>query len=285
MNFRVKFNNRKAVKQIYVITLVVLSILSYALIEAFIQKVKIKQIVISSKYYPKKDKLIYFNAYKNKIENQLFNLEYPYKISLRKYLFLKYVFSLFILLISIINYRSIFVPLVLFLISFFVVDYLLYSYKKNEKIQLINELRKLISSLILCLTSYTSLKDALKISIEALDYKRFKEAYKDFIYFYEMSGFNINQASKKLEDKFSSYELNLFLSVLRQSEREGNLLENLEKCEDTLNFNYFKYLKRKSATRLLYVALGTVLSLINIILIVMYPIFIQVVNNLKVIFT
>ena len=95
----------------------------------------------------------------------------------------------------------------------------------------------------------------------------------------------LKQAAINLEKKFDSYELSLFLSTLIQGDAEGNLLENLKKFSDTLELNYFKYLKKKSAERLMYVTIGTVLSLVNIILVVMYPIFKQVVDNLQVIFS
>jgi len=79
-----------------------------------------------------------------------------------------------------------------------------------------------------------------------------------------------------------------FLRLLRsliQGDAEGNLLENLEKFAETLELNYFKYLKKKSAERLMYVTLGTVISLVDIVLVVMYPIFKQVIDNLQVIFS
>lgn len=100
-----------------------------------------------------------------------------------------------------------------------------------------------------------------------------------------MSGYNLKDASLRFEKQFLSYELSLFLSTLVQGSIEGNLLENMEKLSETLELNYFKYLKKKSQERLLYVTLGTVISLVNIILIVMYPIFKQVVDNLQIIFS
>jgi hypothetical protein len=69
-----------------------------------------------------------------------------------------------------------------------------------------------------------------------------------------------------------------------QGENEGEIIESLERYKEVLEINYFKYLKRKGATKTLYVTLGTVVSLINLVLVVMYPIIMQVFNNLQLIF-
>ena len=100
-----------------------------------------------------------------------------------------------------------------------------------------------------------------------------------------MNGYNLKKCSKNLESKFYSYEMSLFLSTIIQGDIEGNLLENLKRFMDTLELNYFKYLKKKSQERLMYVTLGTVISLLNIVLIVMYPMFKQVIDNLNIIFS
>jgi hypothetical protein len=99
-----------------------------------------------------------------------------------------------------------------------------------------------------------------------------------------MYNFNILRAIEDFKEKFSSYEFNMFLTVLKECEREGNAVESLEAFGKTLDFAYFKYLKLKSANRIIFVSLATVISLINIFLIIMYPIAIQISQNLTDIF-
>ena len=99
-----------------------------------------------------------------------------------------------------------------------------------------------------------------------------------------MNGYNLKDASRILKQKFNSYELTLFLTTLIQSENEGEIIESLERYKEVLEINYFKYLKRKGAIKVLYVTLGTVVALINLVLVVMYPIIMQVFNNLQLIF-
>ena len=270
---------------IYVIIYIALSLLLYNLISYLQVKKKQKAILQSNNIYLSKNKKNFASLYINKIESKLFNLGYPYKLSTKKYIVFKYVLPIVIFIIGILNYKSIKISIILFLISFFTPNYLIYSYTKDEKNILINEIKNLTNSIVLSLSAYGTLEYALNIAKTTLTHPRFILEFDKFIYEYKMYGYNIKQAAINLEKKFNSYELSLFLSTLIQGDVEGNLLEDLEKFSETLELNYFKYLKKKSTERLMYVTLGTVLSLVNIVLTVMYPIFKQVIDNLQVIFS
>ena len=276
---------QREVAYIYVIIFIALSILIYNLISYYKIKQKQKAILKSNNIYLSKHKKNFVSSYINKIESKLFNLGYPYKLSTKKYIVFKYVLPIVIFIIGVLNYKSIKISLILFLIFFFTPNYLLYSYTKDENNILINEIKNITNSIVLSLSAYGTLEYALNIAKGTLTHPRFILAWDKFIYEYKMYGYNIKQASINLEKKFKSYELSLFLSTLIQGDAEGNLLENLEKFADTLELNYFKYLKKKSAERLMYVTLGTVISLVDIVLVVMYPIFKQVIDNLQVIFS
>ncbi len=270
---------------IYVIIFIALTALIYNLISYYKVKQKQKVILKSNNIYLSKYKKKFVYSYINKIESKLFNLGYPHKLNTKKYIVFKYVLPIVIFIIGVLNYKSIKISLILFLISFFTPNYLLYSYTKDEKNILINEIKNLTNSIVLSLSAYGTLEYALNIAKGTLTHPRFILAWDKFIYEYKMYGYNIKQAAINLENKFKSYELSLFLSTLIQGDVEGNLLGNLEKFADTLELNYFKYLKKKSAERLMYVTLGTVISLVDIVLVVMYPIFKQVIDNLQVIFS
>lgn len=257
----------------------------YNLISIYFQRLKAREISKSSRISLVQNKFKHFNSYISRIETKLFNLGYPYKLTVKKYLFIKFAFPVLVFIIANINYGKSVVSLIFSFLSFYILDYLLHIYKKQERYTIINELKNLTNSLILNLSSYSSLRDSLKNSEKSLKYIRFKEAYQRFVYDYEMNEYNLKRGTTKFKESFTSYELSLFLSTLSQSEKEGNLIEGLEKFYATLELNYFKYLKRKLATRLLYMTLGTVLSLIDIVLVVMYPIFVQVLNSLQTIFS
>lgn len=268
---------------IYVLIYIVLAVLIFNLISWYIILKKQKYILSKQRKYILHKKY-YLSKYVNKIESKLFNLGYPYKLTTKRYLIIKYLLSIVVFLLAYLNYYSLKIPCILSVIIYLIPDFLVLSYIKKEKYVLINEIRKIVNSLILCLSSYATLKDSLKLSCNNINYKRLKNEYEFFVREYEMNGYKLKPPSKRLENKFSSYELAMFLSTLIQGEKEGSLLEGLEKYRETLELNYFKYLKRKTAKNLLYVTFGTIISLINIVAIVMYPILVQVLNNLQLIF-
>ena len=234
--------------------------------------------------YNSKKKTKFINSYIQKIESKLFNLEFPYKLNAKKYLFIKYVLSFIFSVLAFVNYKNILAPIFFYILIFFTPDYLIYNYQNSEKHILINEIKNLTESIILNLSAYCTLEQALTKSKTVLEYERFNLAYDKFIHEYKMNGFNLKDAAINLHSKFRSYDLSLFLTSLIQGDTEGNLLENIKKFSDTLELNYFKYLKKKNSKRLLYVTFGTVLTLVNIVLVVMYPMFKQVIDNLGIMF-
>ena len=283
--FTVLKYNHKEVTVIYVLIYFTLCFLIFNLISFVKLSKKRKNIFSSNKVYISKTKFKYLNSYIDKIESKLFNLGYPFKLNTKKYIIIKFVLPTTFLIAGVINKVSIKGIVILFLLSFFILDYLIFNFKNNEKNILVNEIRNLTNSVIITLSSYATLEQALNSAKMVLTYKRFKEEYERFIYEYKMSGYNLKESGLRLESKFYSYELSLLITTLLQGEKQGNILESMKKYSETLELNYFKYLKKKSAQRLLYVTLATIISLVNIVLIVMYPMFTQVVNNLQIMFS
>ena len=271
--------------EIYVLIYLCLSILIYYLISYYYINKRKQKIISSNKLYNSNKKTNYLSSYINNIESKLFNMGYPYKLNAKKYLFLKYVLSFILTVISFVNYKSLKNSIIYCLVSFFTPNYLINRFKKKEDSMFIEEVRCLTNSIILTLSAYGTLEQALTIAKVSLKNTRFIDEYDKFIYEYKMTGFNLKEASKNLTKRFSSYELSLFVSTLIQGDIEGNLLENMKKFSETLELNYFKYLKKKSQERLIYVTLGTVISLLNIVMIVMYPMLTQILNNLQIIFS
>ena len=104
-----------------------------------------------------------------KIESKLSNLNYPYKLTKKKYLIIKYLCSTIIFLISFINYKTLKVPLILFIVVFLIPDYLIYSFVRKEKQILIGELNGIVSSLILSLSAFSPLSNSLEIAGKSKD--------------------------------------------------------------------------------------------------------------------
>ncbi len=157
-------------------------------------------------------------------------------------------------------------------------------YIKSENLKTLNDISNIVNSLILSLSANVPFHESLKISINSIRYIRFKEEYKKFVDNYIVYNFDMIKAVEDFQNKFNSYEFKMFLSILIDCEKDGNLLENLEIFSQTLDIIYFKYLKSKSAKRIIYVSLATVVSLINILFLVMYPIIVSITSNMENIF-
>lgn len=265
------------------------TLIIYRLITEYLSEKKSKRIsvnLVKIQNYEKVNKLpIFLRNYLYNIKDVLSRLDYPYKLTLKKYLIIKYILSIICLYISIINNNSIFLSLIILCLVFYIPNLLIAMFKKNEKILVISEMRNITNAIIISLSASLSLEEAIKSSINVINNKRLKEAYDQFIRYYRISGYNIRKSIDILKTKFNYYEMELFVSTLINSEKEGNISQGLEKYNIILDISYSKYLIKENSKRLLYLTLGTVVSLINIIIIVMYPMFMEVWSNLQTIFS
>lgn len=228
---------------------------------------------------------IFLRNYLFKVKDILSKLDYPYKLTFRNYLIIKYILSLLCFSISIINKNNMFISIIISCLVFFIPNLLISMYKKNEKVLIINELRNIVNAINISLSASLTLEEAIKSSVNVIIYKRLKNAFEQFIINYQISSYNIMKAINLLKEKFNYYEMELFASTLINSEREGNIIQSLEKYNMILDISYSKYLAKENSKRLLYLTFGTIISLINIIIIVMYPLFIEMAANLQMIFS
>ena len=168
------------------------------------------------------------------------NLNLPFGLTVKKYIGIKYGLSILVFIISIINYKSLFVPSVLFLIVFFIPNVIIESHVKFQNIKLIKELKIINFNLMLQISAYVPFKDALKGAINQINDKDIRKHFNKFVYDYEVMGYSIKKPSEKLMTKFRSEELASFIQVLIQCENEGSIVENLERFNTTLEMSYFK---------------------------------------------
>lgn len=274
--------SREAVNSIYVILLILIFlIVNYIFV---IQNFKIKS-NNSLKNITNSNMPQFLSEYIGAVEKSLRNLDLPFQLTVKKYLCIKYVLSILVFIVSLVNYKSLLIPIVLFVVVFFIPNILIKSYVKSQNIQLIKELKIINSSIILQLSAFVPFKDALKATVNNIQDKRIKKHFARFVYEYEIMGFNIKKPAEKLLQKFKSSELNCFLQVLIQCENEGNIIENLERFNTTLELSYFKYLNSQSVKRMTYLIIGTVMMLLNIAVLCMYPMLVQMNNSLEMIFS
>jgi len=175
-----------------------------------------------------------------------------------------------------INSKNLFLSIILFTSIFLLPNILISIYSKNESIIIINEISNIVQSIIICLSANMTLYDSLKESINTITYDRFKKEYSRFIENYMMYNFNIQKAISIFSLKFNSFEFNMFLSLLAQGEKEGNITQILDTFSDSLELSYFKNLKYKSSTRAIMLIISTLILLINSFAIVLYPIIVEI---------
>lgn len=162
---------------------------------------------------------------------------------------------------------------------------LIYLYKRKEALKLINDVSEIANNLNISLSCKIPLYECLKLAKETIKYKRFKESFELYINDYIMYNFNMTKAIDNLKMKFDSYELDMFLSILFQGDKEGNIVDAMQVFSETLELSYFKYLKYKEAQRITFVTFASVISLLNITIIAIYPVIIQITENLSKIFS
>lgn len=271
-----------------IILLVIFTIIIYKVLDKYLIEQKQKKINLSLDNSSKINLEILpssINKYLSNIKNNLFNLSYPYSLTLKKYIFIKYVLSIVFFIISIINKNNILVSLMILIFTYFIPNLLIQLFRKNERALVIKNLRSIVNTLIISLSASLTLENSIKTSIMAIDYIRLRKEFEAFLNNYRTYGYNMRKAINIFKERFNYYEVELFTSALLNAENDGNIIHSLEKYNMVLDISYSKYLARENSKRMLYLTFGMVLSLINIIIIIMYPMFIEVSENLQVIFS
>lgn len=173
----------------------------------------------------------------------------------------------------------------MFFIIFFLPNCLIYIFEKKESIKLINEISNIVQNIILSLSANMSLYDSLISSSNIIKYDRFKNEFLNFIDKYKMYNYSILKAVNSFEKKFDTFEVNMFLSILIECEKEGKYIELLENFEKSLEIRYFKYLNVQSIKSNFIMILAIIISLINCFFVVGFPMIYEIYKNLFEIFS
>lgn len=269
--------------KIYEIGIISLSIiLSYNLISYYFIKrkekflVKAQSIFLNNKFFSN-----FYKRYFLTIQENLNSLERPYKLNLTRYIFIKYIISSICSLIFIFQKRSFIQIFLIFLLFFYLPNILVSSYRKKEKIYVINDLQQIINNLQISLVTSNSLYDSLKFSVKNISYIRFKNSFLDFIEEYRMYNYNIKKASEKLIYKFNQKELKTFLEILDGSESISNTLELIERFKQVVTKKEESVLKGYYIKTNLKVVFISLILLCMSFVIVIYPISIQILESLS----
>ena len=271
------------------IFLLLLFVISYLSISRWYLKKELKkyQKGSSTKYKTKDAKFKHLISRLNFLKTKELFLKkqgYPLRLdSIRYYLFKIILASLF-LMAGLRSYDSIIYPIILSLIGYFFIDFYLIINKKSRDAEICSDLYNVVNSICLQLSAHVSMKDSLKHQFQNCKNDDMKMALIEFSTTYELSELNIDKAIKVLENRFDILEINMFCNALSEYNNTGNVIEILENLSDSLAEKQVLKMKDDTRTRIIYITFGVIIALVNIIMLVFYPLFISLGQNFNNIF-
>ncbi len=201
---------------------------------------------------------------------------YPLRLdSIRYYLFKVLLATLF-LVASLRNYDSIIFSTILSLIGFFFIDFYILVNKRTRDAEICNDLYNVVNSICIQLSAHVSMKDSLKKQFENCQNDDLKKALIEFSTTYELSELNIDKAIKTLENRFDILEINMFCNALSEYNHTGNVIEVLENLAESLCEKKVNKIKDDTRTKIIYITIGVLIALTNIILLIFYPLFVSI---------
>ena len=209
---------------------------------------------------------------------------YPLRLdSIRYYLF-KSILALLFLCAGLKNYDSIIFSIIISLIGYFFIDFYIALNKKSRDAEICSDLYNVVNSLCLQLSAHVSLKDSIKMQFENCRNKDLKLALIEFSACYELSELNIDEAVNVLNNKFEIMEITMFCNALAEYSQTGNVIEILDNLAEGLGEKQVSKMKEDTRTKIIYITIGVIMALTNIILLVFYPLFISLGQNFNNIF-
>lgn len=233
--------------------------------------------------YSLKELFSKFNFLKTK-ENFLSKQGYPLKLNAISYYVLKMSLGLLLFWAGSINYHSIFVAIIFFIIGYIFIDIYILANKKTRDSEICVDLLNVINSICLQLSAHLTLKDSLKRQFENCKNKDFKKAILEFSMKYELSELNIDIALDELKNKFDILEINMFCNSLKEYNKVGDIIEILENLSNMLKVKYIEKIKEATRVKVLYITFGVIVALGNIVLLTFYPLFTSIGQGFNTIF-
>jgi len=209
---------------------------------------------------------------------------YPLRLDSIRYYILKISLSLLFLIAGIKNYDSIIFSIILSLIGYYFIDFYILLNKKSRNSEICNDLYNVTNSVCMQLSSHMSLKDSLKFQFLNCSNKDFKKAMIEFSTTYELSELNIDTAVKVLKNKFDIMEVDMFCNALSEYNQTSNITEVLDNLSSSLGEKQIDRYKENTRSKIVYITIGVIIALINIILLIFYPLFISLAQGFNNIF-
>ena len=210
---------------------------------------------------------------------------YPLNLNAVTYYIAKILLASIFFLSASFNYNSVLLSIILPIIGYFLIDMYIFINKKTRESAICEDLLNVTNSISLQLSANIPLKDSLKRQFEICKNKDFKKAMLEFSTNYELSELSIEKSLKILQDKFDITEINMFCNALSEYNKVGDITEVLENLTEILKTKYIEKLKETTKKKIVYITLGVIIALCNIVLIIFYPLFISIGQGFSTIFS
>lgn len=210
---------------------------------------------------------------------------YPLNLNAVTYYIAKILLASIFFLSASFNYNSVLLSIIFPIIGYFLIDMYIFINKKTRESAICEDLLNVTNSISLQLSANIPLKDSLKRQFEICKNKDFKKAMLEFSTNYELSELSVEKSLKILQDKFDITEINMFCNALSEYNKVGDITEVLENLTEILKTKYIEKLKETTKKKIVYITLGVIIALCNIVLIIFYPLFISIGQGFSTIFS
>lgn len=200
------------------------------------------------------------------------NLGNPYGLNGKMFYVIKIVLVIAFLQLSIINDLHIIAIIIVEVVSFFIMDILILLNQKSLYNSVQKDLLNVIDSLYLQITSNITMDKILKNIPYVCNNNILKHAFISMSNVYEYTGFNIQLAVLELKKRFDIVEVNMFCNALVEQTMLGDNLSLLENLSNMLTQRNIEIIKVSTKKKVILITVGIVVTLINITLLVFYPI-------------
>lgn len=210
---------------------------------------------------------------------------YPLNLNAVTYYIAKILLASIFFLSASFNYNSVLLSIIFPIIGYFLIDMYIFINKKTRESAICEDLLNVTNSISLQLSANIPLKESLKRQFEICKNKDFKKAMLEFSTNYELSELSIEKSLKILQDKFDITEINMFCNALSEYNKVGDITEVLENLTEILKTKYIEKLKETTKKKIVYITLGVIIALCNIVLIIFYPLLISIGQGFSTIFS
>lgn len=264
--------------------LIPITILSYFIANKYIAQKKLRTYERLSQNITQKTERKYKYKILEKTENMLIKQGHPLGLNVISYFFFKILLFSCLYFISLNNYCDFNIAIINAIFGFFAIDGFIYFNKRIRDSQVCSDLLNVVDCIYLQLSAHVNLKNVLKGIGGVCRNKDLKNALNTLSTRYELFEYNIEDSVSEFQQKFDILEIDMFSNAIKQQSSNNSILEILNNLSNILKLRYLDKLNSDTKTKVILITLGVTIILFNIVVLITFPIFIDVSKNLHQIF-